>query len=293
VLVALMAVAGVGLLLLLGGRLVRLPPGPDEATTGGPVAGVAGLLVGALAAAVGPHVALVFAGVILGVWSGRLQGRLAGRPTVPVAPLLALLLLPAWWLMATIAGPEGLRVVVLGSLPFSPAAERLLAPLMLAAGWATAGLWPLHRQLPGVLVAPLGALLLARIAVPAVPGGLEDWRPLAMPVVVAGIWHAAVSGRRSSLAVGLAWVGLLAATREGFLGAGLLLAGALVMELLAGTAGDLPRPAAVARLLSLLAMGWGVLLAGEAGLQAEVVYTMLAVAGLVAALGVRAGQRAR
>jgi hypothetical protein len=106
-----------------------------------------------------------------------------------------------------------------------------------------------------------------------------------MPLVVAGIWHAALSGRRAAMAVGLAWVGLLAATRPGLLGAGLLLSGAVAIQLLGERADALPGPTAVARLLSLLAMGWGALLAVAAGLGAEVVYTVLAAAGLVAALG--------
>jgi hypothetical protein len=292
VVVAMVAIASVGLLLLLVGRFLRLPPGRDESEAARPLAGAAGLLAGALVAAAGPHVAFVFAGVILGVWSSHLQRRSAGGPTVPVAPLLALLLLPAWWLMATIAGGEGLRIAAVGSLPFSPAAERILAPLILAAAWGTAGLWPLHRQVPGALAAPLGALLLARVAIPAVPDGLELWRPLAMPLVVVGIWHAALGGRRAAMAVGLAWVGLLAATRPGLLGAGLLLAGAVAIQLLGGRDDALPRPTAVARFLSLLAMGWGALLAVAAGLGAEVVYTVLAAAGLVAALGRRNGAQA-
>jgi hypothetical protein len=212
---------------------------------------------------------------------------------VPAAPILTLPLLGAWWLMATIAGPEGLRVGALPLLPMSPAAERLLAPVFLLAGWATAGLWPLHRQLDGALLAPAGAILLIRIVIPTMPDGLEHWRPLAMPLLAAGAWHAALSGRTPGLALALAWVGLLGLTPGGRLGAALLLAGALVVEL-----GRLA-PSSPARRFTMLASGVaaaiGGVLALEAGLRGEVVYTLLVVAALVALVGhgpVRPSRRA-
>jgi hypothetical protein len=123
------------------------------------------------------------------------------------------------------------------------------------------------------------------VAVPAVPAGLEHWRPLAMPLIVLGIWHAALSGRLAAVAVGLAWVGLLGASRAGLTGAALLLAGALTLEL-AGDSGERFRswkPAV--RVVSALAAGAGALLAIESGLRAEVVYTVLAVGGVVLAAG--------
>ena len=280
---AFLAVLGVGLLLLLAGRVV--PPVPEVELPTRPVAGLAGVLTGVLLAAIASHAGAVIVGAIVAGWAGYFLQRAAGTSRVPVAPMLTLLLLPAWSLMATIAGAEGLGVTMLPDLPFSPAAERLLAPAFLLAAWAVAGLWPLHRQEPAALVAPAGALLLARLAIPAIPGGLEHWRALALPLVVIGIWHGALRAGRTGAAVGLAWVGLLSLQQAGRVGAALLLAGALLLRLGNDSAWRAARWAVVPRVVAVLALGSGALLAVEAGLQAEVVYTVLAVAGLVAAAG--------
>jgi hypothetical protein len=268
------------------GWYLRLAP-PADRDTPHPLVATAGLFAAVLAAAVGPQVGLVALGVIGAACAGYLLERAGGGgPRLPLAPAATILLLPAWWLMATIAGPEGLGVARLAAVPFSPAAERLLAIPLLIAAWAVAGLWPLHRQVPGALVAPVGALLLARVAIPAVPSGLEHWRPLAMPLIVAGVWHATLSGRLPRVAVGVAWVGLLAPGRFGLVGAAFLLAAGLAVELIerigALRAGRL---APAFQAIPLIAFGWGALLAVGAGLQGEVVYTALAVAGLVALCG--------
>ncbi|HET9040189.1 MAG TPA: hypothetical protein VFN40_08470 [Gemmatimonadales bacterium] len=276
---------GVGAALVGAGWYLRFAPPPDRDTPH-PLAAAVGLFAAALAAAVGPHVELVVLGVIGAACAGYLLEHARGGGRLPLAPAATILLLPAWWLMATIAGPEGLGVGRLAAVPFSPAAERLLAIPLLIAAWAVAGLWPLHRQVPGALVAPVGALLLARVAIPAVPSGLEHWRPLAMPLIVAGVWHAALSGRLARVAVGVAWVGLLAPGRFGLVGAAFLLAAGLAVELIerigALRAGRL---APAFQAIPLIAFGWGALLAVGAGLQGEVVYTALAVAGLVALCG--------
>ncbi len=274
-----------GLGLLVAGWYLRFAP-PPERDTPHPLAAVAGLLAGTLAAAVGPHVGLVVIGVLLAAGSAYLLERVAGGPRLPIVPAVTVLLLPVWWLMATIAGPVGLGTAGLAEVPFSPAAERLLAVPLLLAAWSVAGLWPLHRQVPGALVAPVGAFLLARVAMPAVPQGLEQWRPLAMPLVVVGTWHAALSGRLPRVAVGMAWIGLLAPGRSGLVGAALLLAAGLAVELIERVSAlRAGRFAQAAQAIPLVAFGWGALLAVGAGLRGEVVYTALAVAGLVALCG--------
>jgi hypothetical protein len=284
-LLAAVVLAAVGAGFFLIGRLVRLPPAADEESPPRRLPAAAGLLAGAVATAAGPHLSVVLAGVIVAAWSGWLLRRGRGGSRLPLAPMLTLLLLPAWWLLAAIAGPEGLAVGTLPMLPISPAAEQLLAPILLVAAWSTAGLWPLHRQVPAALLAPVGALLLARVAVPAVPAGLEHWRPLAMPLIVLGIWHAALSGRLAAVAVGLAWVGLLGASRAGLTGAALLLAGALMLELATYSGERFRSWKPASRVVSALLAGVGSLLAIESGLHAEVVYTVLAVGGVVVAAG--------
>ena len=284
---ALLVLTGAGTFLVLIGRRVRLARSGDQPRPL-PLPAVAGLVLGELAVAAGPHLAIVFLGAIAAAWSGWRLRRAGGGSRVPVAPALTLLLLPSYWLMRTIAGPEGLRVAGLGELPFSPAAELLLAPALLLASWSLSGLWPLHRQQPGPLTGAVGVLLLTRVAVPAVPDGLEHWRALAMPVVVLGLWHAALSGRWSLIAVAMAWVGAIAGGREGLVGAALLLAGALIVELAPRLIGDSRRAMPARRAAGLaagLAAGWGALLAAESGLHVEVVYTVLAVGGLVVAAG--------
>jgi hypothetical protein len=149
---------------------------------------IAACLVATLA---GSYVVAVFGGVMVATWAAWLAFHPPGARPLPVAPILTLLLLPACWLLATIAGTVGLRIALLPQVPLSPAAELLLTPALLLAGWASAGLWPLQRQLPGALLAPAGALLLARVAHPLLPSGLEYWRPLAVPLLVLGLWHAA------------------------------------------------------------------------------------------------------
>ena len=284
VLSALVEVA-LGVALLLAGWYLRFAP-PADRERPHPLALSGGLLAAALAAAVGPHLGLVVLGVIVAAFMGHLLQRAEGGPRLPLAPAATLPLLPAWWLMATIAGPEGLWVSGLATLPFSPAAEQLLAMPLLIAAWAVSGLWPLHRHLPGALVAPVGALLMARVAIPAVPLGLEHWRPLMMPLVVVGVWHAALSGRLPRVAVGIGWVGLLAPGRMGLAGAAMLLAAGFAVELVERISAlrvGLLAPAAQA--LPLIAFGWGALLAVGGGLRGEVVYTAVAVAGLVALCG--------
>jgi hypothetical protein len=285
--VGVLAVAGYAL--YSAGRVVRFRE--DVRATAPPTGqyrAAVGLIAGTVAAGFGPDVGLVIIGVLIATWSAWALRRAAGGSRVPAAPVLTLPLLGAWWLMATIAGPEGLRVEALSLLPMSPTAERLLAPVFLLAGWATAGLWPLHRQVDGVLLAPAGAILLIRIVIPTMPDGLEHWRPLAMPLIAAGAWHAALSGRTPGLALAMAWVGLLGLMPGGRLGAALLLAVALVAEL-GRLASSSP-----ARRFTLLASGVaaaiGGVLAVEAGLRGEVVYTVLVAAALVAAVGHASGQ---
>ena len=281
--VAVSGVAAVGWALYGIGRVARLPEYRDTGPRVFHRRAAFGLIAGTAAAGLGPHLGIVVCGVIVAAWSAYLLRRTTGGAGLPVGPMLTLSLLAAWWLMATIAGPEGLSIAALPVVPTSPAAERLLAPVFLLAAWATAGLWPLHRQADAALLAPAGALLIARIVIPALPDGLEHWRALAMPLIVAGTGHAALSGRAKGLAVGMAWVGLLGATPGGRLGAALLLGGALVLEL--------SRLAAASRAMRLtvsasaIAAGIGGVVAAEAGLRAEVVYTVLAVAALVAAVG--------
>ena len=244
---------------------------------------VAAVVITALA----PHALAVFVGAVLASWAGYLAFQRRGTRPVPVAPVLTLLLVPAYWLLATIAGPMGLSLEALPQIPLSPAAELLVDPALLLAGWAAAGLWPLQRQLPGALTAPAGALLLARVAQPLGPIGLEYWRPLTGPVLILGLWNAAVYGRWPLLIGGGGFLGIAAGTRDGVLASLGLLATGLALELCSIA----PVPRRVRMLIE--AAAWPLVsLAGvpalEAALRGQVVYTALGTLGL--ALIVAAGR---
>jgi hypothetical protein len=284
-LLALAGTAAVGGVLLAIGRWVRFPQEDRVPTLPARELPAAGVILGSVAAALGPHLGVVVVGSVLAAWSGFLLNRRDGGSRVPIAPLLALPLLAAWWLMATIAGPDGLGMATLPLVPLSPAAERMLAPVVLVAAWATSGLWPLHRQVPGGLLAVAGALLVTRVVVPAMPDGLGHWRALAMPLLVAGLWHAALSDRTAGLAVGLAWIGLLGGTPSGKRGAALLLAAALLLEL--GRRDGRLRRSRPAWILVAVAASLGGMLAVEAGLRTETIYTVVGAAALIAALAAR------
>jgi hypothetical protein len=163
----------------------------------------------------------------------------------------------------------------------------MLTPALLLAGWACAGLWPLQRQLPGALLAPAGALLLARVAHPLVPGGLEYWRPLAVPLLVLGLWHAAAWGRWPLVLAGTAVLAVATGTPvpvtawAALLGAGLALEFREAMSLS-------PRPAVLVRAVIGAIVTWSGVSVLEAVLRGEVVYTTVGLVGL--ALIVAAGR---
>jgi len=268
--------------LALGGLLRRLPPAADP--RGEPVAArwVGCAASGALLAALGPHLVAVLFGVVLAAAAvaGATRGR--RRFTAGLAGAGALVALAAaGWLFATIAGDQSLATAALPGLPLSPAAEALLAPLLLLAAWSVAGLWPMVRSPLSGLAGLAGLFLIARVAAPALPEGVDHWRPLAYPLLAVGLWQAIVARRWAAASTGGALFALISGTTQGvlagwWLGAGALAAG--LAELLPGRVG--------ARVwwLAAFAGGMGALPGATAGLQREVVYTTLTVLGLAVLL---------
>lgn len=264
----------------LAGR--RLAPAPVVAMLRGEPRGRPAavlVVIGLLVALAGAHVAAVLLGVIVATWAAWLVSHAPGTRPLPVAPALTLLLLPAWWLMATIAGPVGLRIATLAQVPLSPAAELLITPSLLLAGWATAGLWPLQRQLPGALVAPAGALLLARVAHPLVPDGLEYWRPLTTPLMILGLWQAAAWGRWPLLVAGAGVLGVAGGPVDRTTASAILLATGLILSL--GWAPDRsPRAITLLQAAAWPLVTWGGLGLLQGLLGGEVVYSTVGVLGL-------------
>jgi hypothetical protein len=277
---AAMTTAAVGLALVWAGTRLGPGSGSSQRTPASP-RGLGAIGAGALMAGVSPWAGPILLGAVLAAIGGWVCARTRAPRTLPIAPVLSLALLPAWWLMRTIAGPEGLTTASLPDLPWSPAAEQLLGALLLLAAWAMSGLWPLHGEEPAALTAPVAALLMARVALPAFPDGLVHWRALVLPVVLVGGFHGVLTGNRSRALVALTWVGLATATGQGLAGAGLVLLGAVVLV----AAERLRAPVQSVALIAALAIGAGALLVTEAGLRTEVVYTVCAVAGMVAAAG--------
>jgi hypothetical protein len=198
-------------------------------------------------------------------------------------------LAPAYWLFATIAGPEGLGLQGLADLPLSPAAESLIAPLILLAAWALSGVWPVPRRLPAGLVGPAGLFLAGRVALAALPDGVAHWRPMAVPVLLIGLWQGAWEGRWAAIAVGASLLGLVSGTPAGLAGAPWLAAVGAVMEAADRLGGNRPAAAAVRR-AAIVPAGWGALLVLEGGLGTEVVYTAFAAVGIAVAVAARRRQ---
>jgi hypothetical protein len=235
----------------------------------------------------GRHIAVVFSGVMVAAWAAWLAFHPPGARPLPVAPMLTLLLLPACWLLATIAGQVGLRMGMLAQVPLSPAAELLLTAALLLVGWASAALWPLQRQHPGALLAPVGALLLARVAQPLVPSGLEYWRPLAVPLLVLGLWNAAAWGRWPLVLAGTAVLALAGGTPVSSAPWAVLLTAGVALEV--REAWQLsPRLTILVRAVIWAIVTWSGVRVLEAALRGEVVY--LTVGIVVLALIVAAGR---
>ncbi len=199
---------------------------------------------------------------------------------MPVLPLVTLTLIPAYWLLHTVAEPLGLGVATLDQVPLSPAAARLLALPFALVTWAWMGLWPLHGAVRPVLLAPVGAALWIRVAAPAVGEGLLHWQPLVVAVAVAGLWHAAADGRLASVLVALGFAALASLRPQAVAAAGLLFGAALTLKLPRPPGGPSLVAFDVLRRLGFATSAIGALLAFMAGLRAEVVLTVLAAAGL-------------
>jgi len=287
-------VYGIGRLLGLGrrargldaalfGRGAAAQPGKPVARS--TVALAAVMLVGLAAAWAGPYVAIVFGGAFAAVAAAERYRRPFGAPAagVIVTAAFGVALAAAYWLLATIAGPIGLSLERLAEIPLSPAAEVAVAIPIAITVWLAFALFPLHNLTPGFVGSIAGAAVWLRVGVPAVPNGLAHWQPLIAPLAVISIWYGAVAARPRLALRGLALLALASLAPDAARGALLLLAaaGALRIELRAG------------RALAAILAGCGALFAFEAGLRAQVVYTLLAAAGLALAAWTALADNAR
>jgi hypothetical protein len=246
------------------------------------------LLTGLALAAAAPHLLLLELGILLALVSvvraGLRDGANRWRLAVPL--LGAILTGVALALMLTILGPEGGSIAALPDGPFSPPAERLLVMLLGLGSLLLAGIPPFQRTPPGLTLAPLAAILMARLLVPVLPGGLFEWQPLAMLLLLVSGGLAAFRGRGAAFAVvaGLAglWSGEPSAA---FAALVLVLFGWLIEQASSGRLGPIRRvPEGWAGLpLVIPALAALPVLAG--GLQSQVVLSVaLVLSGIVALL---------
>jgi hypothetical protein len=230
------------------------------------------LAAGLLATLFGPYLSLVFLGAILVAVTGHLRGRRRGTTSrVPVLWLAVPVLLAAWWLTATVAGPGLQAVSSLPDAPFSAQAELLLAAAVAVAAALFVGLWPLHGFLPGGVVALAAGALLLRLGLPAWPLGMEHWQPLAVAIGVVGAWWAVAIRRVPLAAGGLAFAASFT-TPAAAIGVWCLLGCVAFHDRLPG------------RLAALILAGGGYLVVAPL-LGAQVVYTVLFAGAATALLG--------
>ena len=120
--------------------------------------------------------------------------------------------------------------------------------------------------------------------------GIRTIAALAVPLLVAGIWHAATRGRWPLLAAGAGLLGILVLSAAGAVGAACLFGAGLLLEM---SALRPPSDGGVTHAISMLAWAagaWGGLLVLEGALRSEVVYSAFGAAGLaliIAGGGVR------
>ena len=233
-----------------------------------------------------PHILLVELGMVL-MLVAAVPATLSSQRLRWLAVLLigGGVLVSALVLVTTILGPLGGEMTGLRDGPFSPAAERLVVSLVGGGTFLLAGLPPLHRAPWGPTLAPLVAIVMMRVALSALPGGVLEWQPLAMLLLTgAGIW-AALTRRWAALSVAAGLASLWSGAPPGVLAAPLLvLFGWLLGMTAAVRRNRVPRSVERWTGLILLVPALAALPALEAGLGAEVVVSVTFVAGVVVAL---------
>jgi hypothetical protein len=279
----------VGMIVL--GAVDRIPNAVRPPRLPGPVPRPALVTIGIGGALVvaAPHLYAVIGGAIGAALAAQWIARTSGGSRIPLLPLLAI---PALgfvaYYMQVIAAPIGLSLEALRNGPFSPAAESMLiVPLALGAiGYF--GLWPLHRLLPGPALAVIGVALLVRLGAGVLPEGLAAWRTVFVPAGVIALWGAAARRRPELVAAAFAWMACFAPASGGaegaWLVAGAALAGAVLTGAMPVDRARSDRLRLPLRIAAAVAGGTGAALALAGLLRAEVVYAVLAWAGVATAV---------
>jgi hypothetical protein len=224
------------------------------------------------------------AGVMVERWTGR-----TGRMPV-VLPLVVLVLAGLWFFLARVAGAMPLGLLALRDAPYSLAFETLVSlPLALAA-WALLGLWPFHNLSRGPLTGLLGAAILVKLVAPVLPHGFAHWQPLLYPLAVLAAWHAAAVDRDEETLAALGALGLLSGDLvAGWAGTGLVTVGALfgATHRIAGHGVVLNQRGRITARLAVVGAAVLVVPVLAGALDAEVLYSVLTVSGVVVGLWLR------
>ena len=258
-----------------------LPDQPRPPTPAAPLL----LLSGLTLAFVALHLLLVELGMLL-VLVAAIRDVLVTRK---IPWLLVLLtgggiLGAALVIAGTILGPDGGTMATLREGPFSPAAERLLVMLFGAGTLVLAGVPPFHRAPWGTGLAPLAAIVMARITLTALPGGVLEWQPLAMLLLAGAVVSAALIRRWPALAVAAGLASLWSGVPSGVFAAEVLILWGWLLDMLGpGRMGWLPKLGERWGGLALLLPGLAALPVLEAMLGAQVVTSVVCVAGVIAA----------
>lgn len=234
VLIALGAVIVVG---AAGAAVVRTgragDPASSQLTPQSPAPGPHPLLfIGLTLALAAPHLLVVELGILL-VLIAAVRDTLRAQRLAWLAVLIlgAGLLGAAFVVATTILGPGGGRMTALPEGPFSPAAERMLVMLIGAGTLLLAGLPPLHRAPWGLGFAPLAAIMMGRIALPAFPGGVLEWQSLAMLLFAGAGISAALTRQWAALATAAGLAVLWSGIRSGLLAAEVLVLWGWILDL--------------------------------------------------------------
>lgn len=198
---------------------------------------------------------------------------------LPVLPLLAAAVVAAAWLAWRAAGDDGLGVAGLGDAAFSPALQVLLGVLVLPSMFVLAGVPPFDRFVPGALLVPVAAALLARSVLPGLADGVEHWRSAGALWLVLGAADA-VRRRRGALVLSCAALfALLVGGIEARLAGGVLALVAALADLAPREGRAWPAWSGRAAIGAAL-LAWVVAI--RTTLAVEVVYTVAMVAVLTA-----------
>ncbi|MEP6472223.1 MAG: hypothetical protein ABJC74_00780 [Gemmatimonadota bacterium] len=234
-----------------------------------------------------PTVTTLVIGTIVAATLLYLQARRSNEVArLPLLVIGTLCLIPAGWLLLTVAGSVAPTLGSLPDAPLSPAAELWIAPWLLVAGWVLLGQWPIQWLVPRPSLAMLGGIALLGIGAFGIPLGMQAFQPWLAPVLVISLWWA-LATRRLEMALGaLALFGALAVPETGRWV--VLLPFAVTSLLVMQDARPISMHRAARRKILLVISGCGLWYVLLAGLRTQVVYTVLCVLAVAVASGAQA-----